>query len=68
MIPNFNIIYNFFKKNIFLDKNEKNFIKFNLKNGKKNPKLQKKKPSVILVDSSLALYICLVLYFKYFII
>ena len=51
MIPNFNSIFNFFKQRIFLDKNEKEFVKFNrLKwNSFKIKKTNKNTP-VIMVD------------------
>ena len=51
MIPNFNSIFNFFKQRIFLDNNEKQFVKFNkLKwNFFKLKKTNKKTP-IIMVD------------------
>ena len=51
MIPSFNSIFNFFKQRIFLDKNEKDYIKFNQsKWGFSKINKNKNKSQVILVD------------------
>ena len=53
MIPSFNSIFNFFKQRIFLDKNEKDYIKFNRSKwgfSKINKNKNKNKSQVILVD------------------